>query len=214
MHYKTDKVLQIFSLLNRSSIPYLLLRNTGDELPHNLKIGKDIDVLVAYSHRKKLLEYLFKVGMKSISHPHKADIKLYGVHEFEKFKNNDGLLLDINYEITVRSLDAGQWIPLDQMIQKSAWKNSKVIVMGRMKIPTLCAEDSFVTTLAHCFFNKKTFSTWHQGMLLDLFSKIDVEKVKAKLSLVFYKYTNRLIECIIAHNFDGIVDDYLSFKGY
>ena len=107
-----------------------MLRNTNDELPCNLEHGKDIDILVSHSNSSKINYILSKNGLQRIKHPLRSDVRLYGVHEFHLYKSSDSVLLDINYEIVVRSLDKNQWIPLDQAIQISAWSHQKLVNIG------------------------------------------------------------------------------------
>lgn len=213
-YYEPRAIGEVFEILNASQIPYLLLRNTEDELPYHLKYGKDIDILVRYEDRKKLLEVLSENKVNRVRHPHHNGVKLYGVHEFEKFKTQNKVLLDINYEIVVRSLDRGQWIPLDQVIQSSVWEKARQVDVGGVSVPMLGNEDLWVTTLALCVFDKKEFFPWHQQMLSGLLPSVDQSDVEGKLRLIFFKYTDRLLDLVKKGQYQNIFDDYVSFKNY
>ena len=123
---RSKELINIFTLLNKEKIEYLLMRNINNELPNNLEIGKDIDILVYKKDEKQFVNFFKANNYETINHPFKYDIFLYGVDRFEfKYNNNNNILFDLNFQIAVRSLDAGQWIPLDQSIQESAWKNRR-----------------------------------------------------------------------------------------
>lgn len=213
-YYEPWSIVKVFELLNGSAIPYLLLRNTGDELPDRLELGKDIDILICHKNRKKLHCVLSKNKQRQIRHPLRNNEKLYGVHQFEMFEAQDQIYLDVNYEIAVRSLDRGQWVPLDQMIQLSAWEKSRMVDIGGVSVPVLGNEDLWVTTLARCVFDKKNFSPWHCQKLSRLLPLVDLDDVEEKLRLIFFKYTDRLLDLAQKGTYQKIYDDYISFKNY
>lgn len=213
-YYEPGQILEIFEILNASQLSYLLLRNSGDELPGHLEWGKDIDVLIRHENRKKLLNVLLENGFRQVRHPRRNDVKLYGVHQFEMFRSQDQVLLDVNYEIAVQSIDRGQWIPLDQVIQLSAWGNAQNIIIGGVSVPVLSNEDLWVSTLARCVFDKKKFSPWHREMLFHLLPLVDLDDIEEKLRLIFFKYTETLLNLAKKGEYQKIVDDYVSFKDY
>lgn len=213
-YYERRAISEVFEILNASKVPYLLLRNTGDELPDHLGWGKDIDILVRHQDGIKLRRVLLKNKLIQVRHPLHNDVKLYGVHQFEMFKTQNQVLLDVNYEIAVRSLDRGQWIPLDQVIQLSAWEKSRMVDIGGVSVPVLGSEDLWVCTLARCVFDKKVFSSWHCQALAGLLPLVDLGDVEGKLSLIFFKYTDRLLDLAKKGEYQKIFDDYVSFKDY
>lgn len=213
-YYDPVAILEVLKILNATTVPYLLLRNTGDELPDRLEWGKDIDILVRYEDRLRLRGALLENKLRQERHPLHNDLKLYGVHQFESFKSQKQVLLDVSYEIAVRSLDQGQWIPLDREIQLSAWAHSQIVDICGVKVPMLGNEDLWVCTLARCIFDKKNFSPWHRQMLSELLLLVDPVDIEEKLRLVFFKYTDRLFLFAKNGDYQNIYDDYVSFKDY
>ena len=207
-------VLNVFRCLNSSGVDWLLLRNTGDELPNNLAEGKDIDILVRPDDRDRMITHLVSNSFYTIRHPYDEDIKLYGIHDFDMLKTDANLLLDINYEIACRSTDGGQWIPLDKEIQESVWCNRIVKSMAGEDISMPSDEDLFVTTLARCVFVKRSFTQWHRKKLSELFERVGLSGAAQKLPLVFFAYSQRLLNLIQGERYDEIVEDYLSFADY
>jgi len=210
------EVVRFFNELNSSGLSYVLLRNIDNELPSNLQIGKDIDLLVRKNENDGFSNFLHSLHYISVDHPLKNDLYLYGVDCFE-FKRNvkNHILLDLHYQIAVRSLDAGQWIPLDQMIQDSAWNNRHFHKSSeKFSYWTLSYEDEFITLLARSIFDKKTFKIGYLNRLNNLHSLIDFDKAVKKLERIFFKYTPALVANIKNYKFENLIDDYLRFKEY
>ena len=135
-----SKIIELFNKLNESKLDYILIRNIKNELPNNLIIGKDIDILVDHNQLDDLKSFLKENSFKEILHPHRSNVFLYGVKKFKFYRNPDHILFDLNFELVCRSLDAGQWIPLDQVVQK-AWK-----IKGFTRTENLCTGDLVMKT--------------------------------------------------------------------
>lgn len=207
-------IIDIFNKLNAAGLDYILIRNIHNELPNSLKIGKDIDLLVPYSERSKFINFLIEKGFKKIRHPHCNDIFLYGVNKFEFFLNKDKVLLDLNYQLACRSLNAGEWIPLDYKIQDSAWENKKLNKIDRFTYYSLGMEDEFVALVTRSVFDKKEFQKGYIERIDELINVIDVNDVIAKFQLVFFKFTPVLLSMLKKRQFDMILDRYISFSEY
>jgi len=205
---------KFLSLLSSSDIEWILLRNTNDELLERLDVKKDIDVLVKSRDKKKIHNFLLANQFSEIRHPLANDIRLYGVDEFRMYKNTQGLLIDINFQAVVRSLDHGQWIPLDQMIQGELWLNRRSVSVGGERVPMPALEDMFVLALSRCIFDKKDFTAWHRDLLRQTLGQCNLDSLVKKLDLVFFKFAPRLIDLVKLNKFDEIIPDYLSFSDY
>jgi len=210
---KSTEIINIFKLLNENKVEYILIRNINNELPDNLEIGKDIDLLV--EDREKIVKILKKNNFKKITHPHQNNIFLYGVEKFEFYKNDKELLFDLNFQIAVRSLDAGQWIPLDQKIQESTWKNKRFVQLeDDFGYWTLSYNDEFIILIARSIFDKREFQEGYIRRIDELKDKIDIEDVKEKMGLVFFKFTPYLLEMIEKKDYENIIKNYIQFKEY
>ena len=209
-------LINIFNLLNQSGLNYLLLRNINNELPSNLKTGKDIDILIKKEDESKFVEFFLENNYKTIKHPLKYDVFLYGANRFEfKYNINNNILFDLNFQVVVRSLDAGQWVPLDQIIQESAWKNKRFEQqIADFGYWTLSYDDEFISLLARSIFNKREFQKGYKKRITELFKLINKEVVVKKLNMVFFKYTPCLMEMIEKQKFDEIITNYFKFKEY
>ena len=209
----SNEIKKVFKLLNENKLDYILLRNINNEIPLNLKIGKDIDILIK---DKKLINLLKKYNFQMISHPHRNNIYLYGVKKFVFMKNyRNNIIFDLHFQIAVRSLNAGEWIPLDQEIQKSAWENKRFEKVDKdFGYWTLSYNDEFITLIARSVFDKREFQPGYIKRIEELKSKIDLKDVEKKLKLVFFKYTPYLLEQIEKKEYKNIIKNYIQFKEY
>lgn len=215
MSYVNPKsIIDIFNKLNAAGLRYILIRNINSELPGGLRIGKDIDLLVPYNERSKFINFLIEKGFKNIRHPLCNDIFLYGVNKFEFFVNKDNVLLDLNYQLTCRSLNTGEWIPLDQKIQDSAWENKKINKIDKVTYYSLGAEDEFVALVTRSIFDKKEFQKGYIKRIDELINVIDVNDVIAKFQLIFFKFTYVLLSMLKKRRYEMILDRYISFSEY
>ena len=54
-YYSEADIIHFFNALNKSALNYILLRNIGNELPAELLIGKDIDLLIKKTDEEKFI---------------------------------------------------------------------------------------------------------------------------------------------------------------
>lgn len=208
------EIINVFNKLNEADLEYVLIRNINEELPNNLKIGKDIDILVKSEQLDRLRLFFNTNGFREYPHPHRSNIFLYGVRKFKFFKNEGEILFDLNFQLVCRSLDAGQWIPLDQMVQESAWKNKRLHVRGDFKYWTLSHEDELICLVVRSIFDKSKFEDGYKKRILELIELVDFDSVEFKMNLIFFKFTKKLLDQIRHNQFDNILDNYLSFREY
>lgn len=208
-------ICELFNDLNTSKIAYLLIRNIDNEISSNLNQGKDIDLLFKPSDKHLLKSFLASIGYKQIRHPHWNSEYLYGVDKFQFYKNKkNGILIDAQFQLSCRSLDAGQWIPLDQVIQQSAWDNSITVSTTNIEYNTLSPVDELVTLIARAIFDKKCFPQSYINRITTLLHDLQHSQITHKLSLIFFQYTNSLLQQLDKGDFDKIILNYYQFKDY
>jgi hypothetical protein len=210
------ELIKIFKKLNESGLSYILLRNINHELPDKLKVGKDIDLLV-HKHEEDEFKAFFKSNCyNTIKHPFRNEIFLYGVDKFEfKYNNNNKILFDLNFQLAVRSLDAGQWIPLDQEIQDSAWNNVRFEKNNSgLGYWTLSCEDELVSLVSRSIFDKKSFEEGYIHRIEELMPLVNLSEIEYKFRLIFFKFAPHLVSLISNKQFQKILYNYLRFIGY
>lgn len=210
------EIINIFNALNNASLDYILLRNINNELPFGLKVGKDIDILVNKKDEDKFISFFRKEKYEQISHPFAYDTYMYGMDRFIfKYNNSSKILFDINFQIAVRSLDNGQWIPLDRNIQISAWKHKRKEKLDNgLCYYTLSYEDELVALIARSMFDKRKFQKEYIARIEFLLTVINFPDTMLKLELVFFKFTPTLIQMIFDKKYSNILNTYYRFKDY
>lgn len=209
-------VVVLFDQLNNKAPDYILIRNINQELPSNLLMAKDIDLLIRNSDHRKFEEFLFSLGFHEVQHPLRNDVYLYGVDRFHQYLNKEsGILLDLNFQLAVRSLDAGQWIPLDQEIQKSAWENKRFYKQsGGFSFWFLSPEDEFICLVSRSVFDKRHFDEGYQKRIETLLPQIEIDIVMKKFDLIFFKFSSTLLKNLEQKKYETILANYIEFKDY
>lgn len=204
-----------FEILNENQIDYLLLRNLDNELPGSLMSNKDIDIWVNPECKQKMEQVLKKHGWSRQIHPWDFGnnfIFLYSMDEFQMYRKNN-LHIDVCFQLCCRSLNAGEWFPLDEAIQMSVFRDRRR-VNDKPWIYQLSYENELLHLITRSIFDKKKFTTIYIKRIKYLMEKVDLNEFKKKIQLVFFKFTDTLIDLIQNDSFGEIRITYISFKNY
>ena len=215
----SQMILEVLSQLHMSEVPWILLfsKEYGKHfncLADLTAVDECIRILVRPNGAKAMHEYLRRQRYELVRHPHKNDMRLYGVGAFKMYRSKNGILIDVSFQISVRSLDQGQWIPLDKVVQDSAWRNSRLQHLGAVPVRVLRNDDLIVSTLSRLIFDKKEISDDHLSHLQQLLKNSNRESVLEKLRLVFFRYADHLLVKVENGECKDIVQDYLQFCNY
>lgn len=216
-HIKGSEIINLFNELNRKQINYLLIRNINNELPYNLERKKDIDLLIQNNaeNKEKFYKILKKLGYKTILHPNRNDTFLYSTNKFIfKYNKKNDIYLDIQYDILCRSLNKGEWLPLDEKIQTSSWENRQKKEVGEFVFWSLSDEDELICLIARSILDKRKFLNNYKKRIVELYSQVNIEDLIPKLELIFFKYTPKLLGQIQKKEFDSVLDNYIKYKEY
>jgi hypothetical protein len=215
-YVKPEFVYEVFDCLKEHSIEYVLLRNMGDELPYKLKKTKDIDLLINPRDKKKLKKILVSNGWLEGRHPWNFGDNFVFLYSMDKFLvfNKNNIALDICFQINCRSLNNGEWFPLDEIVQESVFKNKKEEALGDGSVFRLSNEDEFIHLLTRAVFDKKVIPEDYIEKIMSLYEKINREDVIEKLDLIFFKFTSTLLKMVAAKEFNVLRHKYLTYKDY
>lgn len=123
-------------------------------IPDKVDNTKDIDIIVYEKDKDKFHKFMKQNKFTQVRHPWNFEnnfVFLYAMDPLE-FYVKDIFHLDICYQLCCRSSDHGEWLPIDQMVQKSVWENRrKNLQYGYFQ---LSAEDEFVHLITRCIFDK------------------------------------------------------------
>ena len=211
---KAKSILAFFEAASRDDIEIILLRNINDEIPFNLGKNKDIDLLARKEDEGRLYDFLQRSGFRRVKHPHRFDPRLYKLPKFQFYRNPQGVYLDITYKLACRSLDAGQWLPLDDEIQKKAWEQKRLVPLDAVFCQMLSIEVELVSLLSRCIFDKREFPIPYRSRIGWLIGRANREELMRLLLLVFFKFSNDLVNLVESCNYEDIITAYIEFRGY
>ena len=211
----SEQIITVLSAFSDSNVPYRLLRNINNELPDNLKFGKDIDILVRWNEMGRTERFLKQTGFHRVPHPLRGDQFLYGVHPFRFYRHNSlHFFVDCHFELACRSLNQGEWIPLDRRIQKHAWEHSAPHHIGTVILAGLSRVCECLHLLTRCVFDKRKFEAGYIRRIEELTEVLSDTELLAVIQPVFFKFSVPLVKLIRAKCYEKIIPAHLSFTEY
>lgn len=204
--------------LNSSEIQYVLIKNIANELPLNLKNGKDVDICVREEDARKLEQCLLDMGFIQIIHPLGPSVGwsfYYGlpVHQMWKLENCPyDFRIDISFKISCVSFSQCAWVPLDLYFQEYMWNNKVWDENNKWWI--MDVNSRFVYYFVRCVFDKKNFSDAYIKEIEISKPLIDMNIVTLLFEKVFFKFTKRLFKLIEERRYEIIIEEYIRFKDY
>lgn len=215
-NYASNDILSFFQKMNQQNIEYLLLMNIANELPYNLPIRKDIDILIHPDCYKFYQEWMMKNDFKKIAHPHGLEtgwIFLYGMNpniKFEHMKNR--MQIDACDKLATKSIGMLAWVPLDQEIQTSIWRD-------KIWNPNLCCwqldeRNLFVYLVVRSVFEKNVFLSSYVTEIKKRKEYLNDPGVEKKLTHIFFCFTPILLNLLRQEEYDAIFNSYITFDDY
>ena len=211
-------VRAFFELLNENKIRYVLIKNIAEELPCNLKGGKDIDILVHPEEKLRFAKILSGNGFLYRIHPFGSEQGwrfAYGLEKHQFWQKNGcdaAFYIDICFKLCCKSLTPKTWVPLDEKINGAIWENTGW--NEALNCRQLDEKRLFVYLLVRSVFDERGFSNDYIAEIEKRKNLLDDAEVRDLLPCVFYKFTDSLIQLIKAGRYGEIVHKFLSFKDY
>lgn len=210
------KIEEFFELLSKNHIEYLLLYNHCNELPNRLVVGKDIDILVSVNDKEDIDGLLQKNGYIHCAHPlgkHNNYKYLYNMIKPEFWENEEGgYKVDIHFQLGCQSLTPLSVVPLDKRIEEYFWKNR--FWDDELHCWRTSKTAELVYTIIRGVFDKHSFSEKYKEEILKNKLLLMNNEVKELLHMVFYSFTNHLVEMIMKEDLDNIFIDYIKNYDY
>lgn len=214
----SEHINKFFDDLNKSGIQYVLIKNIGGELPNYLEDGKDIDILVLNSEQGRFSQFMKEHDFESLDPPmgRKNGWNFaYRLPEYQFWKKRNikyTFYIDASFKLACKSLMPNMWIPLDQKINNDIWKNKVFDSKNNWWI--MDEKTIFVYMIARSILDKHMFKDVYISDIEKKRFLLDDAEIREKLSLIFFKYTDHLIELIKNGSYATIFDDYIAFTEY
>jgi hypothetical protein len=212
-------ILEFFDILNTSKIQYILIKNIGRELPDKLVSGKDIDIVVHINYRTIINNLLLKNNFHHTLPPFGENQGwkfAYQLPQYQFYKKiiypDAELYIDINFKLCCKSLSAKIWIPLDDEINSSIWKNKVWDMENNWWY--MDEYNLIVYLVVRCIFDKKYFSKEYIYEIDSRRELLNNSCVISKLKKVFFLFTPTLLYLLYERKYDDIIQSYISFAEY
>lgn len=187
-------------------------------------MSDDIDILVTSEINYKLWIYLKTVGFKRKKDSHFFNNYLYGsqphIHYFNKgldlhFDCVMGIYHKSLHSLSYPGFKVTHWIPLDQFIQEESRKTIKYQYIEKTRIPCLSHEVELVHLVSHILLDKYGMvSEYYKRRIKYLLACVDIQRVEKMLELVFFSFTQKLLDYLKEGNLDTIYSNYLRYGEY
>lgn len=213
-----SSIREFFALLNENKVGYLLIKNIGNELPKNLKSGKDIDIFVKIEEKEHFAKIMSENGFLYRIHPFGTEHGWHFAYQLEKhqfWQKKDCpaiFYIDVCFRLCCKSLTPKTWVPLDEKINSGIWEN--VCWNEDLSCPMLDEKTLFAYLIIRSVFDKRNFSAEYIEEIEKRKFLLDDSEVKEKLFCAFYKFTEHLISLVRSGEYSRIIKEYLSFTDY
>ena len=199
----------------------------------NLEMGGDIQYILlpmifeSVSDKKQYLILIDKkndlrfdkmmCGQKYIRSKHPWELEtghkyLYAMDKLDCYSKEDCDVI-VSYQLFTTSINDGEFMPLDRIIQENVWKRR--VYNDKVGCYELAGEEKIIFILANAILNKKVLNIKDKDEIEKLLlNGIDYKILNEEMSVVFFKYTNRLINMLISREYDDIVQHYYTFVDY
>lgn len=207
-------VMEVLNAFNSKTVRYAICRDIENALPEDYAGEADIDLVIHPEDWKLAQGVLKPQNWFEVLHPfdNQSDfVFLYGVKRFRFFVRGSAKL-DICFQLTCRSTNAGEWIPLDQEIQDSVWANRKWDDLRQCYM--LSPIDEIVHLLARAYFDKKGVAEAYRLRIQELFSGMDEADLEHRLRLVFFRAAGEVMSCLRSGEIGKIVTRVTAFHDY
>lgn len=206
------KISEIFQFLNKQNIDFIILRKQEKLFDAE---ENDIDILTKYNHLDHLKKIFKKFNFLTYTDSKYTNNYLYKSIPHTHFYNKDkDLNFDICFDISYRSINNYEFIPINDEQLEFIWSNK--IKIDREDFYHFQMDDysQIIHLICHCVFDKNKFSDYYQNKISEIFNKIDRNVFLKMVDPIFYRFRNNLYELIQKKNFNHIFNEYLSFKDY
>lgn len=218
MYIPKEQINSFFQDINSFGISYVLIKNMDDELPAYLENGKDIDILVKEEDKDLFAQKMLGLRYQSCIPP--CGISngwsfAYGLTEYQFWKKpveEYDIYIDACFKLCCKSLTPKVWIPLDKKINNDIWEQR--VWNEKQKWYELDEKTEVIYLVVRSIFDKHVFSNVYKKEIEKRKNLLKECDVREKLQLVFFHFTDTLIEMVLNGRYEEIIPKYLSFTEY
>lgn len=154
-----------------------------------------------------------EADIKKYAHPYGETFGytfLYQMKEFELYRI-DEVYMEVYFQLPCMSLTPSTWIPLDRRIQALSWKESVDNEVSKRVLDRRCY---YIYRLCWAVFKDRGFSNFTIAVLSENKMILNDREFVECLRLVFFNFTEELIELLRNDKYSMIIPAYFAFQKY
>ena len=114
------------------------------------------------------------------------------------------------FQLPCMSLSPKTWVPLDRMIQRRVWEQEREEDGIRM-LDEVCR---YIYRLCYSVFKKNGISEWDRNFFDSHQEVLEMSAFRECLEMVFFLYTDALIQMLKDRRYNEIIPGYYGFDKY
>ena len=209
---KYENIKSIFEILTHCTSNMFVVMRGHDEIPNDITVKNDIDILLAGQHSLPLIsKELQNNGFKMHVDQHRY---MYGAEPHIQFMHEGiDIKLDMVTGLYYRSVvDKMLWMPVNKEVYQSMFRN-RVYCKDEIWKFRPAYEDELVHIVCHCIFDKRNTPDKYVKRINELLPLIDESKVNYLLERAFYKASDVVFETM-KNNPENLHNAYITFTEY
>ena len=208
-----ELIKDFFKLLNKEKIKYVLIKNDEDLIPEQVKDGDDVDILVHPKDYDFFLEVMKKNKYIRLPGESKKYFFVYKMKADIYLKKKKAFFHAYEKLSCVSFTNMGlSKLPLDTWIQEKIW--STRIWDNEKKWWIMEDKIILLYLITRSIFDKKEFRKRYIKEIELREYILDTIEFKEMCHLVFFKFTNKLIELLKQKKYSEINITYQQFCNY
>lgn len=194
--------------LNITEINYVRL-----SCDSNSMYGTDEAMVIEESKRKDFHLWMKQGGYFQVEHSEGKEAGftyLYSMYPVECWIIDGNKSISVFYQFGCHGIQYKTYVPLDKSINNYLW-NNRVI---KNNVYSMSDEVELIFEIVQCVFHYKEFDE-------ELIKAIEIKKelldrksVANMLDLIFFKFSSKLIELVNRHQYNEIINRYITYKEY
>lgn len=173
---------------------------------------KLLTIIVSEECMKAFDNVLVKSNLTEVPHPFGVDdgyVFLYQMKPFRLFSIG-GKYIEVYCQLPCASITPKSWIPVDRVIQKRVWDEYE-IKNGIIWCDEVCC---YIYHLCWAIFHNNGFSSFERQYFDSNKQQLHREEIIKLFKVIFFNFTDTLVNLLRNSDFDSIIPQYFSFIDY
>lgn len=171
-----------------------------------------LTIIVPETNLKAFDNVLESLHATEVPHPFGVTNGFIFLYQMKPFKLYliEGKYIEVYCQLPCASITPKSWIPVDRLIQKRVWNEHKVD-NGMIWCDDICC---YIYHTCWAIFHNNGFSSFERLYLNSNKQIVYCKETVELFKLIFFNFTDTLVEMLKKSDFDSIIPKYFSFIDY